>query len=110
MEDTSIFKNTLTFIQEKQKNGLVYQSTTIGELVNKDTDGDGIPDWEEKLWGTDPTKKETTPGIPDGLAIQKLKAAQGINETTSSGPENLTHTDEFSRELFSTIAAASTLR
>ena len=55
------FKNPWT--KTVSKAGLTYNNATIGDLVNRDTDGDGMPDWEENLWGTDPTKKETTPGI-----------------------------------------------
>ena len=82
--------------------------------MNKDSDSDGILDWEESLWGTDPTKKETTEGIPDQVAIDKIKAEQGmeegnssLNDATLQNAVNLTRTDQFSRELFATIAAAS---
>ena len=86
---------------------LTYNGATIGGLVNKDTDGDSIPDWEERLWGTDPTKKETTPGISDSVAIEKLKAEKGIVENVPGSPENLTETDKFARDLFSTVAATN---
>lgn len=89
---------------------MVYDNTTVGELVYRDTDGDGIPDWEENLWGTDPTKKETTPGIPDSTAVNKLKISQELSlegDDALVGDENLTETDKFSRELFSTIASLS---
>ena len=90
--------------------GLVYGTAKIGDLVNKDTDGDGVLDWEESLWGTNPNSKETTLGIPDNVAIEKLKAVQGVNiktgsPTTTGSTENLTETDKFSREFFSTVAA-----
>jgi hypothetical protein len=90
--------------------GLTYSSATIGELVSKDTDKDGIPDWEEVLYGLDPTKKETMPGIQDSVALIKLQAAQENTGTANGkilGPENLTQTDKFSRELFSTIVATT---
>jgi len=106
-----MFKNNETYQSAKVENGLNYSNIEIKDLVNKDTDADGIPDWEEGLYGLDPIKKETTPGTPDNLAIEKMKAAQAntlekSKETTESA-ENLTQTEKFSRELFATIAAAS---
>lgn len=106
-KNTSVFKNTVNFV--KGGDGLTYDTIAIGDLVNKDTDGDGILDWEEPLWGLDPTTKETTPGVPDSSVIKKLKAEQGFNASTAGEggdyTENLTETDKFSRELFSTIAS-----
>lgn len=75
---------------------------TLKELSTKDTDGDGIADWEEGLWGTDPLKKETTPGTQDSVAIEKLRAEKGIANTKTN--ENLTKTEQFAQELFSTVA------
>lgn len=107
LKNKSVFKNETT-----ESNGLTYGSALIGDLVNKDTDLDGIPDWEEGLWGTDPTKKETTPGTPDSVAIEKLKIQQtaeseqglplleGGNQDTG----NLTETDKFSREFLATVS------
>lgn len=38
----------------------------------KDTDGDGLPDWQEALYGTDPNKADTDgDGISDGEAARK---------------------------------------
>ncbi|OGI63209.1 hypothetical protein A2818_00175 [Candidatus Nomurabacteria bacterium RIFCSPHIGHO2_01_FULL_40_12] len=106
-----LFKNKDTFTNQNEKaseqEGLTYKNEVLENLVNKDTDLDGVLDWEESLWGTDPTKKETTPGIPDGNAIAKLKpkTEQGKSSKLPPGDtENLTETDKFSREFFATIA------
>ncbi len=86
--------------------GLIYNNEVLGDLVNRDTDGDGVLDWEESLWGTDPTKKETTPGIPDSDAIASLKKEQNISTTGDNiNGGALTQTDKFSQELFATVAA-----
>jgi len=113
IRNTAIFKNTVNFVKGNQENGLTYGNITIEDLVSKDSDSDGIVDWQEPLYGLDPTKKETTPGIPDSTAISKLQAEQGesvggINKSISSTePEKLTKTEQFSRELFATVAAGS---
>jgi hypothetical protein len=103
-----LFGNKETGVSDQQS-GLIYSTAIVGDLVNKDTDGDGVLDWEEGLWGTDPLKKETTPGVSDSVTINKLKGEAGGNSTgagnaNNSDSENLTETDKFSRELFSTIA------
>jgi hypothetical protein len=110
-KNSSILKKGVNYITNKNQDGLVYDGT-LKDLVNKDGDEDGILDWEEPLWGLDPTKKETTPGMPDISVINKLKKEEGISvESTEdgimTGDENLTETEKFSRELFSTIATLS---
>lgn len=99
-----IFKN-----ENLPQSGLAYNTEKLEDLVGKDTDLDGVLDWEEGLWGTDPYNKETTAGTPDSIAINKLKMEQGL--TLSEGgeevTETLTETEKFSRELFSTIASLS---
>ncbi|MEK7551483.1 MAG: hypothetical protein AAB532_02695 [Patescibacteria group bacterium] len=71
-----------------------------------------MPDWEEKLWGTDPIKKDTdADGTPDSVEIENLKKEKGQNNeegpALASGEEKLTETEKFSRELFSTMSALS---
>ena len=107
IKSTSLFKNEEVYGQTNSENGLIYGSEKIGDLVSKDTDSDGIPDWEEGLYGTDPTKKETTPGVPDSTAIANLKTSQVLISTDNPEPENLTKTDKFSRDLFATVAATT---
>ena len=70
-----IFKNTTTY-QKENTSKLAYGDATIEDLVSKDGDGDGILDWEEGLWGTDPKNRETNPGTPDSVTIAGIKAEQ----------------------------------
>ncbi len=89
--------------------GLVYESALVEDLVRKDTDGDGVLDWEESLWELDPTKAETTPGTPDLTVVNKLRAENPSLEGDSpAGPdyeENPTKTAQFAQELFATVTA-----
>ena len=98
-----------TVSPESANRGLSYSGNiAIGDLVTKDTDLDGVLDWEESLWGTDPTKKDSNDdGTADGVEIERLKAAQGASvESSSEQPEeNLTETDKFAREFFSTVVS-----
>ncbi|MEK7564561.1 MAG: thrombospondin type 3 repeat-containing protein [Patescibacteria group bacterium] len=101
-------KNNLIFKNQIEKSGLVYSGTeTLEDLVNKDTDNDTISDWEEGLYGTDPTKAETVAGVPDKVTIRDRKGISSTGELNLNETEeqNLTETDKLSRELFSSIAA-----
>jgi len=101
LKTKSEFKN-----EANQMNGLTYRGTeTIEELTNKDTDLDGVLDWEEGLWGTDPTKKDTNgDGVSDGVEVAKVKGNSDSGLAYGQPEEeNLTETEKFSRELFSTV-------
>ncbi len=82
------------------------------EILIKDTDGDGLKDWEEALWGTDPRNPDTDGDkTNDGDEVKKSRnplvkgpkdtLAQTATSTKNSDPsKNLTLTDQFSRDLF----------
>jgi len=87
--------------------GLIYGNEKVGDFVNRDTDKDGVLDWEESLWGTDPTKADTDgDGVGDAEEISRWKLESGMGNGLGNGAgENLTETDRLSRELFSTVVA-----
>lgn len=106
----NLFKGAEKYLGINQQTGLSYNpNMSLEDLVNMDTDGDGIPDWEEKLFGTDPTKAETVPGVPDSVTIEKLRAEQtsGAVGQASVGNQNNgnpSQTDQFGKELLATIS------
>jgi hypothetical protein len=105
-KNTTIFKNENNALTTSD--GLVYTTEPIGELVNKDTDLDGILDWEEALWGTDPTKKDTDgDGVNDDVEIAKLKGEPVGSSSDPAEEEKLTETEKLARKLFTTAAALS---
>lgn len=76
-----------------------------------DTDGDGLKDWEEVLWKTDPLKADTNGnGISDGKEVattkqlqnsQQMSATIGIKKVASTpATENLTLTDQLAMQTF----------
>ncbi len=78
---------------------------TVTDLVQLDSDTDGIPDWEEALWGTDKNKKVTFDNTPDAeyIATKKEELKMPAEETQSSA--NPTETEKFAHEFFSAFTA-----
>lgn len=89
----------------------------LKSYATKDSDADGLPDWQEALYGTDPTNPESVKaGVLDADAVaQGLVSPRFSNETAvvadnsvipgvTAGPTTLT--DQFSKELFSQYLAA----
>jgi hypothetical protein len=89
-------------------------SSTHDLLVSyaaKDTDADGLPDWEEALYGTDPANPHSvSAAVTDGDAVSQglvkpkfataTSTALNLNDIpgTLSGPTTVT--DQFARTLF----------
>jgi len=88
-------------------------------VATKDTDTDGLADWEETLWGTDPNNPDTDgDGFRDGDEVHSnhdplvarteeqshIKTAQTIASSASSS-EDLSSTAVFSRALIGTYLA-----
>lgn len=88
-------------------------------VLDKDTDNDGLKDWEEQLWKTDPLNPDSDgDGTPDGQEIKtgrnptlagpndKLDVDTITKKINTETEGDLTETDKFSRELFLRIIAA----
>lgn len=77
---------------------------TIKEVVEQDSNNNGIADWEEYLWGLDPTRNgaENKEFI---LAKKKSLAESGAIGTDNNPGRQITDNELMSRELFATIIA-----
>jgi len=89
-----------------KENSLQTTGLTINDMVKKDSDLDGVADWEEALWGTDINNTATFDGLADATYIKQkkdiLKITSGYDETNS---QDLTETDKFAQEFFTSLAA-----
>ena len=83
------------------KNSLTEKGMTVGDIVTLDSNNNGIPDWEESLWGLDPKAD----GATNKMLLAQKKAASGIPTTDSTPDSQLTETDKFSRSLLATLIA-----
>lgn len=106
------------FWATKTKSRVSYQNEEIvaaaqSEKLNKDSDGDGLKDWEEALWHTNQNNPDTNgDGINDfdeirmGINPIGTSTTDMLSTTTLATKVNpsiesdLTDTDRFSRELF----------
>jgi cbb3-type cytochrome oxidase subunit 3 len=98
--------------QHEQGNGAV--SIISNNQDEIDTDSDGLKDWEEALWNTDPLNKDSdSDGTPDGQEVRegrdphkkgpndKIEVPNPQNQTQNTDPnKNLTATAALSRDLF----------
>jgi len=97
------------FISSNQKEkyasrkGLAINNKTIEDVVAIDTDGDGVYDWEEALWGTDKNKDFTFEGTSDSTYIENKRKTLNLN--TEVNTKELTETDLFAREFFKVYLA-----
>lgn len=87
-----------------KKSAKTVPAATVGEAIIKDSNGNGIPDWEERLWGLDPTELYTG-NMSNREIIESKKKALGLTNPTSDEPLN--ETDTIARQLFSIAMSLS---
>lgn len=91
----------LGLFSNKKSKVVVVSTETIGEIVGKDSNSNGIADWEERLWGLDPNVV-TTNGVSNKSIIEaKRRSLEGGENQTGE----LNETDRLSRELFGFTSA-----
>jgi hypothetical protein len=100
-----------SFVNKRDTQNTAVASDSIDDAYTKDSDGDGVYDWEETLWGTDPNKKDTNgDGMSDGAEIKaKKKDIQNSAEfaTSSRGDtKSFNQTEQFAQQLLSTASLA----
>lgn len=107
-------KNSVSLVQNTQNNKILneIQKMTL-VLAGKDSDNDGLKDWEESLWKTDPNLSDTDgDGTTDGKEVlqgrnpmkpgpnDKLEEFNPATATSTKKFKDITETDKFSQEFF----------
>lgn len=105
----SMFSSKKQIFNSKDAKGTEVSEDGTVNLYKQDSDDDGVYDWEEALWGTDPKQKDSNAdGISDGKEISiKKKEIQEKNDLAgedSGGSPN--QTEAFARQLLSTASLA----
>lgn len=101
-EAFSFAKNLIN--KNKDKNGQV-EVTTVADIIQEDSNNNGIPDWEEYIWGLDPTKNG-----PENKAfiLAKKKTMIESGEITPEKENNIISDNEImTRQLLATIISLS---
>lgn len=94
---TSFFKTRKVFNANETAG-----SKTLGEVVTKDSNKNGIADWEESLWGLDPNAD----GQKNKSQIVERRASAGLPTLEEAEQTvDVTETARFTRELLTTILA-----
>lgn len=96
-------KGVVSLIKSKKLTSKEPAKITVGEIIQKDSNNNGIPDWEEYLWGLDPNKNG-----PENKAfiLAKKKILSDNNGSPSVEPSQIiTDNEALSREFFATIVS-----
>ncbi len=96
---SSIFGTEKVF-DSKLTNSPMKAGGTVGDIITRDSNSNGISDWEETLWGLEPTAD----GIENKKIIDAKKLAQNV-PIISEKNEEVSATEEFSQDLLATIIA-----
>jgi hypothetical protein len=92
----SLFKNKKPSVREPVK-------VTIGEIIQKDSNGNGIADWEEYLWGLDPYKNG--PENKEFILAKKKTLAENNDQLSADGSQTITDNEVLSQEFFAAIVS-----
>ncbi len=87
-----------------------YENALASEEYMRDSDNDGLRDWEETLIGTDPNNPDSNgDGISDGDEVENARAAFSLANNTDGQTGTttpLTRTDQLTRQIFGTYIQA----
>ncbi len=77
-----------------------------GDPVTRDTDNDGVTDWQEILLGLDINNPQSKPGVPDMATFQMIKNQVGAS-TFDFEVKQITDTDKVSLTIYDALSKDS---
>lgn len=87
-------------------------TATPQKNINDDTDGDGLLDWEEKLWGLNPANPDTNGnGVSDKDEVDQYRHEKSVIdnrlniELSLEDIKSLTKSDILTQQIYATLAA-----
>ncbi|MEZ4103105.1 MAG: hypothetical protein R3B55_00855 [Candidatus Paceibacterota bacterium] len=90
-------------VWENKDSKSIVSSSENEDFFSKDTDGDGLYDWEEALWNTNPRVKDSDgDGIDDKTFVENKRKTIDADETYKENPDN--ETEVFAKQFFTTAA------
>lgn len=85
-----ILKNQKKEQKQPIKQEISVSESVVAEEIDKDSDNDGLKDWEESLWGTDPNNPDTDKdGAPDGQEVKENRNPLLAGDGKTDKIENL---------------------
>jgi hypothetical protein len=97
------FLSKQTVWEQKRTSSPIVAFGAEGDYFSRDSDGDGLYDWEEALWGTNPNSKDSRgDGISDHDYVKNLKSQMEFDDEYTPNLDN--DTEVFARQLFATSA------
>lgn len=90
---------------------ITHPSETLGEAIERDTDGDSVPDWEERLLDLDPKNPNTLGSDEDDAVVAERRREERRNDVEldefASDTDTLNETDALTRDLYMAVASLS---
>jgi len=98
-----VIKSSISFLKNKKtsKGGDTQIEMTVGSVVQKDSNNNGIADWEEYLWGLNPNKNG--PENKEFILSKKKVLTQNGSVSASDESGSITENAMLSRQFFATI-------
>jgi hypothetical protein len=95
----SLVKNSI----ESKKSAEEKTGVTVEEIVQEDSNNNGIPDWEEYIWGLDPTKNG--PENKEFVLAKKKSLTESGSILESVSNKEVSDNELMSRQLLATVIA-----